>query len=173
MSDASAGPLVAVDLLLLMGGVSASAYAFWRTAVHVFFPHLWTSTWQQLTGPWVRRFWPAAVQNADPTRGSYLGDGDRSPHVQRPLQWPASELTAGWIRDGLVIGVTYAVVPPVLWSVLMALWLPMIIIVSFAPVARTAGPARIDAIAHGLERCLAFVGGLWLIDGCGRVLVAA
>ncbi|WP_137959703.1 hypothetical protein [Burkholderia sp. 4M9327F10] len=149
-----------VDLFstaLYCGGL----YALWRVVLTVFFPFISGSVWQNVIGPMVIQRCPALGQSEDYSRPSYLPTAAGQPLV---MSWgflavSIDDLTNG-IRDGMLLGVWYALLPEIVQPGFLTFILAIVIGKGVWRISTAMGAAKTDCAIWAVREVLMYVGAI-------------
>jgi hypothetical protein len=146
-------------------------YALWRIVLTVCYPLVSGSLWQNVIGPQVIRRYPQLGQSEDISRPSYLPTQPDQAFViaHGLLSVTIEDLTNG-IRDGILIGVLYALLPEFMQPGFLTFLLAIVLLKGVWRVYSAEGSVATDkAICAGHE-ILMYVGAILALQSTQHFL---
>ncbi|KWW32339.1 MULTISPECIES: hypothetical protein [Cupriavidus] len=136
-------------------------YALWRVLLTVLFPFFSGSLWQNAIGPFLVQRWPTLGQSEDQFRPSYLPTALGQPYVASfgLFPPPLNDLTHG-IRDGLLLGVFYALVPEIIQPSFLTLLLAFVVCKGLWRVTSATGAGATDRAIWAIREALMYFGAI-------------
>lgn len=160
-----------VDLLMsavYCGGI----YALWRIVLTVFYPFVSGSLWQNVLGPPLVAHIPSLGQSEDTSRPSYLPTEPGQPLIMQFGGFFAvsiDDLTHG-IRDGLLLGVLYALLPEIWNATVMTLLLFVVLGKWVWRISTSNGAGRTDRVIWAGREVLLYVGAIVALQTAAHML---
>lgn len=146
-------------------------YALWRIVITVFYPFVSGSLWQNVFGPQIIARYPSLGQSADMSRPSYLPTEAGQPLVMAWGVFAVSidDLTQG-IRDGLLLGVLYALLPDFIQPWFLTFLLAVVVFKAAWRVSTATGSVRTDRLIWAGREVLMYVGAILALQSTQHFL---